>query len=63
MGSTHETVICKGCGARITIRKLEWAGDRKTYSRNENFNADVPCEGCEEIYSYGPDDITPRFCP
>ena len=57
MGTTYETVMCKGCGARISIRTLEWAGDRKGYSQNQQFNADVPCERCEEIYSYRREDI------
>jgi hypothetical protein len=57
MGTVHETILCKGCGTRITINHLESPGDRKGYRRNENFNADVPCERCEEVYSYGPDDI------
>ena len=57
MGAIYETVQCRGCGARITIRKLEWSGDRTAYSHNRNFNADVPCESCEETYSYRHDDI------
>lgn len=57
MGKIFETVTCKGCGARLTIRTLEWEGDPKAYSRNEKFNADVPCERCAETYSYRSDDI------
>ena len=59
MTTAYETVICKGCGARITIRELAWSGDRTAYWRNPNFNADVPCEDCGETYSYGPDNIEP----
>lgn len=53
----YETIVCKGCGTRITIRKLDWPGDRSAYAYNENFNADVPCERCQETYSYRPEDI------
>ncbi len=57
MGNAYETVVCKGCGDRITIRTLESSGDRTAYSLNQQFNADVPCERCEEIYSYRREDI------
>ena len=55
--TAYETVACKGCGASITIRTLESSSDRSAYSLNPQFNADVPCESCEEIYSYGSKDI------
>jgi hypothetical protein len=57
MGAVYETVKCKGCGTAITIKTLEWPGDRTAYSHNRNFNADVPCEHCRETYSYRRDDI------
>ena len=57
MDSVYETITCKGCGSSIAIRRLEWAGDRKAYALNASFNADVPCERCEETYSYRPEDI------
>jgi redox-regulated HSP33 family molecular chaperone len=57
MVAAYETIVCKGCKTRITIRELEWRGDRSAYSLNEHFNADVPCEVCEETYSYRPEDI------
>ena len=57
MGVTYETIVCRGCGTRISIRELEWSGDRTAYSQNAHFNADVPCEACKETYSYGPKDI------
>jgi hypothetical protein len=57
MGAAYETILCRGCGTRITIRRLEWAGDRAAYSRNENLSVDVPCERCEETFSYRTEDI------
>ena len=57
MGIAYETIVCRGCGTRITIRQLEWSGDRNAYSQNVHFSADVPCEGCEETYSYRSEDV------
>jgi hypothetical protein len=57
MGAAYETIICRGCGTRITIRKLEWSGDRSAYAQNEKFNVDVPCEVCDETFSYRTPDI------
>ena len=57
MPNVYEAVVCRGCGTRIVIRKLESSSDRNAYSKNPHFNADVPCDNCDEIFSYGRDDI------
>lgn len=57
VSTAYETIVCRGCGTRIRIRKLEWAGDRAAYARNEKLNLDVPCEVCEDTFSYGTEDI------
>ena len=39
------------------IKLLEWTGDRRAYSRNQQFSADVPGESCEETYTYRSEDV------
>lgn len=57
MDAAYETILCRGCGTRIRIRKLEWSGDRAAYAKNEMFNVDVPCEVCDDTFSYRSQDI------
>jgi ribosomal protein S27E len=55
--SRYETIRCKGCGTQIVIQELEGRADTKAYSRQQHFNAEVPCQECEDVFSYGAEDI------